>query len=95
MIKFYSRNFFTARLIIYGITFALLLFMLFADPFEYICDGVNIICPGCGIKTGIYRLFHFDFAGAMESNAMSLLIFTLGIFAIADVLFGFRRKRIA
>lgn len=83
-----SNSLFIARVIVYLFTACMLLVMIFADPFEYLCNGDNIVCPGCGIKTGLYRLLHFDIDGAIQSNIASLWIAAIGMLATIDVVLG-------
>ena len=98
MIKhLYSQEFFQARAIVYGATLALVLLMLFADPFEYACNLPGNSCPGCGVKTGLHFILQGNIAAAEASNPLSILIAAMVAMACLDSLIGLlvRRTRTA
>ena len=95
--RLYSHEFFQARAIVYGATLALVLLMLFADPFEYACNLPGNSCPGCGVKTGLLFVLQGNIAAAAASNPLSILIAAMVAMACLDSLIGLyvRRTRTA
>lgn len=88
MINLHSNDLLLARVIVYLLTAAMLMLMLCADPFDYICDGVDVVCPGCGIKTGLHCLLRFDYEGAIQSNPASIWVAVAAVLATMDSLVG-------
>ena len=95
--RLYSHEFFKARVIVYGVSLALVLLMLFADPFEYACNLPGNSCPGCGVKTGLHFILQGNIAAAEASNPLSFLIAAMVAMACLDSLIGLlvRRTRTA
>ena len=95
--RLYSHEFFQARAIVYGVSLALVLVMLFADPFEYACNLPGNSCPGCGVKTGLHFILQGNIAAAAASNPLSILIAAMVAMACLDSLIGLlvRRTRTA
>ena len=86
--RLYSHEFFQARAIVYGVSLALVLLMLFADPFEYACNLPGNSCPGCGVKTGLFLILHGNITAALESNPISVLMAAAAVAALIDLLAG-------
>ena len=91
--RLYSHEFFQARAIVYGVSLALVLLMLFADPFEYACNLPGNSCPGCGVKTGLLFVLQGDIAAAGASNPLSILIAAMFAMACLDSLIGLLVRR--
>lgn len=55
--------------------------------------ATGIACPGCGLTRGFHALFHGDFAGALDFNALiPIFIIIFGYFYVSMTLVVVRGK---
>lgn len=87
----YRPCFFSARLVVYCVSAGMLLIMLFADPFHYQC-GIDFVCPGCGVKTGVFNLLRGNVEGAVRCNPFSVAVILAAVFSVVDTFVGLIRK---
>lgn len=91
--RWYGDCLFQARAAIFLTTLVLVAIMLFADPFCYACDGVDVVCPGCGVKTGLTQALSGDFIASAESNPLSLLLAFALLMGFLDFVVGLVLRR--
>lgn len=91
--RWYGECLFQARAAIFLTTLALVAIMLYADPFCYACDGADVVCPGCGVKTGLMEALAGDFAASVESNPLSLLLALALAIGFLDLIVGLALRR--
>ena len=63
----------------------------FADPFHYQC-GIDFVCPGCGVKTGVFNLLRGNVEGAVRCNPFSVAVILAAVFSVVDTFVGLIRK---